>query len=258
MNTHQIHRDDQADIILRAEGICKSYGDARILDDISFEVKRGECIIVAGPSGTGKSTLLRCLNHLVPPDDGTIRFNGEVVDRNNINRIRRKMSMVFQDFALFDHLTVLSNVTIGLTKGKGIDRATAEGIASQKLRDVGLEDRLRSYPGELSGGQKQRVGIARALAMEPELVLFDEPTSALDPELIGEVLEIMKKLAKRQMTMMVVTHEMGFARSAGDRMFFMEGGKILEEGPIARLFSNPREKRTGEFLHKLEELYGKE
>ncbi len=248
---------EQPDVILKAEDIHKSYGETKILDGISFEVERGECIIIAGPSGTGKSTLLRCINHLVPPETGRIWFNGKEVARKNVNEIRQKMSMVFQDFALFDHLTVLSNVTIGLIKGKNMDKIAAREIASEKLTDVGLDRWMNVYPGELSGGQKQRVGIARALAMEPELILFDEPTSALDPELIGEVLEIMKKLAQRQMTMMVVTHEMGFARSAGDRMFFMEGGKILESGPITQMFSNPREKRTGEFLHKLEELYGK-
>jgi polar amino acid transport system ATP-binding protein len=245
------------DVILQAENIHKSYGKDKILDGISFEVKRGECIIIVGPSGTGKSTLLRCINYLVPPDKGHIWFNGQEVIRKNVNQVRLKMSMVFQDFALFDHLTALSNVMIGLTKGKKIDTDTAREIAIAKLTDVGLANRMKAYPGELSGGQKQRVGIARALAMEPELILFDEPTSALDPELIGEVLEIMKSLAKKNMTMMVVTHEMGFARSAGNRMFFMEGGKIIEEGSIQQLFSNPREKRTGEFLFKLEELYGK-
>lgn len=248
----------RSDVLLRAENIHKSYGKDKILDGISFEVKRGECIIIVGPSGTGKSTLLRCINYLVPPEKGHIWFNGREVDRKNVNRIRLKMSMVFQDFALFDHLTALSNVMIGLTKGKNVDAATAREIAIGKLTDMGLAERMNAYPGELSGGQKQRVGIARALAMEPELILFDEPTSALDPELIGEVLEIMKSLANKNMTMIVVTHEMGFARSAGDRMFFMEGGKIIEEGPIKQLFSNPKEKRTGEFLNKLEELYGKE
>lgn len=246
------------DVIITAENIHKSYGEKKILDGISFEVNRGECIIIAGPSGTGKSTLLRCINYLVPPDSGRIWFNGEEVIRKNVNRIRLKMSMVFQDFALFDHLTALSNVMIGLTKGKKVDAVTAREIAMTKLTDVGLAKRMNAYPGELSGGEKQRVGIARALAMEPDLILFDEPTSALDPELIGEVLDIMKLLAEKKMTLMVVTHEMGFARSAGDRMFFMEGGKIIEEGPIQQLFSNPREKRTGEFLQKLGELYGKE
>ena len=246
------------DVIVTAKNIHKAYGEKKILDGISFEVKRGECIIIAGRSGTGKSTLLRCINYLVPPDTGHIWFNGEEVVHKNVNRIRLKMGMVFQDFALFDHLNALANVTIGLTKGKKIKADQARETARAKLTDVGLAQRMHAYPGELSGGEKQRVGIARALAMEPDLILFDEPTSALDPELIGEVLEIMKSLADKNMTLMVVTHEMGFARSAGDRMFFMEDGKILEEGPIEQLFSNPREKRTGEFLQTLDELYGKE
>ena len=258
MNRSRDMRLKTRSVILKAENIHKSYGKAKILDGISFEIKRGECIILAGPSGTGKSTLLRCINFLVPPDQGHIWFNGQEIVRKNSNQMRLKMSMVFQDFALFEHLTALANVMIGLTKGKRLDTAQARRIAMAKLTEVGLAERAGAYPGELSGGQKQRVGIARALAMEPELILFDEPTSALDPELIGEVLEIMKSLANQNMTMMVVTHEMGFARSAGDRMFFMEGGKIVEEGPIQQLFSDPREKRTGEFLHKLEELYGKE
>lgn len=244
--------------ILKVDDVHKSYGDTQILRGISFSVKRGECIIIAGPSGTGKSTLLRCINYLVPPDKGRIWFNGEEITKKKVNRIRLKISMVFQDFALFDHLSALSNVMIGLTKGKKLEGKKAKEIAIAKLEEVGLLDKINSYPGELSGGQKQRVGIARALAMEPELILFDEPTSALDPELIGEVLEVMKGLAEKNMTMLVVTHEMGFARSAGDRMFFMDGGRIVEEGLIDQVFFNPTHIRTRQFLHKLEQLYGKE
>ena len=251
-------RARSSSVILRVEDVHKSYGANEVLKGISFNVKKGECVIIAGPSGTGKSTLLRCINYLIPPDKGHIWFNGEEITGKNANKIRQNIGMVFQDFALFNHLTALGNVMIGLTKGKKMGREKAKEIAIDKLGAVGLLDKINSYPGELSGGQKQRVGIARALAMEPEVILFDEPTSALDPELIGEVLEVMKKLVEANMTMLVVTHEMGFARSVGDRMLFMEGGVIIEEGPVRQLFSKPTKDRTKQFLHKLEGLYGKE
>ena len=249
---------NQGTPILKVIDLHKSYGDSEVLKGISFDVYRGECIIIAGPSGTGKSTLLRCINFLSPPDKGQVWFKDSQITKKRLNEVRRQISMVFQDFALFEHLTALRNVMTGLTKGKKMNKKLAKEIAMAKLADVGLAEKAGSYPGELSGGQKQRVGIARAIAMDPELILFDEPTSALDPELIGEVLEVMKNLAKENMTMLVVTHEMGFARSAGDRMLFMDGGVIVEEGPIRQLFANPKKERTGAFLHKLEELYGKE
>jgi len=245
-------------IVLKAENIHKSYGGLSVLRGISFEVKRGETKVIIGPSGTGKSTLLRCINQLSPPDKGRVWLDGvEITDpKVDINKVRSSIGMVFQDFNLFAHLPVLDNVRIGLTKVKGMEKKEATDLAMEELQRVGLRDKASSYPAELSGGQQQRVSIARALAMNPKLILFDEPTSALDPELIGEVLNVMINLAKGGMTMLVVSHEMGFARSVANEIIFMEHGVIVEEGPPQQLFSNPKHKRTGEFLHKITELYG--
>jgi len=245
-------------IVLKAENIHKSYGGLSVLRGISFEVKRGETKVIIGPSGTGKSTLLRCINQLSPPDKGRVWLDGvEITNpKVDINKVRSSIGMVFQDFNLFAHLPVLDNVRIGLTKVKGMEKKEATDLAMEELQRVGLRDKASSYPAELSGGQQQRVSIARALAMNPKLILFDEPTSALDPELIGEVLNVMINLAKEGMTMLVVSHEMGFARSVANEIIFMEHGVIVEEGPPQQLFSNPKHKRTGEFLHKITELYG--
>jgi len=247
-----------SDVILRVEDLHKAYGTEEVLKGISLEVRRGETKVIIGPSGTGKSTLLRCINRLTPPDRGRVWLEGvEITNpRVNINKIRQSIGFVFQDFNLFNHLTALDNVRIGLTKVKGMGKEEATEKALEELRRVGLEDKADAYPAELSGGQQQRVSIARALAMDPKLILFDEPTSALDPELIGEVLEVMIDLARSGMTMLVVTHEMGFARSVADEIIFMEGGVILEQGSPAQLFSNPKHRRTKEFLHKITELYG--
>ena len=247
------------DIILRVEDIHKRYGKEEILKGISFEIKKGETKVIIGPSGSGKSTLLRCINQLTIPDSGRVWLENEEVThtKKNINQFRQKMGMVFQDFNLFDHLTALKNVEIGLVRVKKMDKKEAKEKAIEELRQVGLEEQANLYPAQLSGGQKQRVSIARALAMDPKVMLFDEPTSALDPELIGEVLEVIKKLALSGMTMVVVTHEMGFARSVANEIIFVEKGLILESDSPSRLFSNPKYDRTKQFLNKMTELYGK-
>ncbi|MFC1858387.1 amino acid ABC transporter ATP-binding protein [Thermodesulfobacteriota bacterium] len=244
--------------ILKVEHIHKSYGDTEVLKGISFEMLKGETKVIIGPSGTGKSTLLRCINRLVAPDKGRVWLDGEEVSehKSNIDEMRSLIGMVFQDFNLFTHLSALDNVRIGLIKVKGMDKNTANEFAMEELRRVGLVDKAQSYPAELSGGQQQRVSIARALAMTPKLMLFDEPTSALDPELIGEVLSVMIKLAQEGMTMLVVSHEMGFARSVSDEIIFMENGYIVEQGSPQQLFVNPRNQRTKEFFEKIIELYG--
>lgn len=244
--------------LLVVEDIHKSFGDMKVLNGVSFHLEKREKKVIIGPSGTGKSTLLRCINQLTTPDKGRVWLNGEDItdSRVNIPRIRQQIGMVFQHFNLFAHLRALDNVCIGLTKVKGLTKKEALQKAMDELDRVGLADKAGSYPAELSGGQQQRVGIARALAMDPQLILFDEPTSALDPELIGEVLKVMENLAKEGMTMLLVTHEMGFARSICDEIIFMEKGEILEKGPPEQFFSNPRHKRTRQFLHKITELYG--
>jgi len=247
-----------SEAILIIEDIHKRYGREEVLRGVSFEVAKGETKVIIGPSGTGKSTLLRCINRLTPPDRGRVWLDGVEVShpKTNINKIRAQIGFVFQDFNLFTHLTALDNVRLGLLKVKRLDRKRATEIALAELERVGLADKVRAYPAELSGGQQQRVSIARALAMDPKVILFDEPTSALDPELIGEVLEVMTGLAREGMTMVVVSHEMGFARSVADEIIFMEGGVIVEQGPPERLFTSPKEKRTAEFLRKITELYG--
>nr|WP_208403706.1 amino acid ABC transporter ATP-binding protein [Paenibacillus sp. BK720] len=223
------------------------------MNGIDAEIAKGEVVVVIGPSGSGKSTFLRCLNLLETPTDGVIEYEGKrLTDRNtNINELRQSMGMVFQQFNLFPHKTVLQNITLAPTKVQNVAKAEADKIGLELLRRVGLEEKRDTYPNRLSGGQKQRVAIARALAMRPHVMLFDEPTSALDPEMVGEVLDVMKSLAKEGMTMIIVTHEMGFAREVGDRLLFIDGGQIVEQGPPREVFANPQHPRTKEFLSKV-------
>ncbi len=244
--------------ILVVENIYKAYGKTEILKGVSFTVNKGETKVIIGPSGAGKSTLLKCINQLIIPDKGRVFLNGEEVlhSHSQINRFRQKIGMVFQNFYLFDHITALENVEVALLKVKKMKRFEAREKALKELARVGMKDKAHLYPAELSGGQAQRVSIARALAMDPEVMLFDEPTSALDPELTGEVLEVMKDLAKEGVTMVVVTHEMGFASSVADEVIFMEEGKILESGPPIQIFFHPQEERTKKFLSRISELYG--
>jgi len=241
------------------EDLSKQYGGQDVLKGISLTVNEGETVVIIGPSGTGKSTLLRCINLLTKADRGRIWLDDQEITTPDVDEdeVRSHIGMVFQDFLLFNHLTALGNVMVGLTKVLGMPRDEAESKAMEELARVGLGDNAEQYPGQLSGGQKQRVAIARALAMDPRVILFDEPTSALDPELIGEVLEVMGKLAHEGMTMLVVTHEMGFAREVADRIVFIEKGVVVEDGPPNDLFRRPRVERTREFLWKLTELYGK-
>ena len=228
-------------------------GEIRALDGVSADIKKGEVVVVIGPSGSGKSTFLRCLNLLERPTGGTITFNGvDITDSKcNINIHRQKMGMVFQHFNLFPHMTILKNMTLAPVKLLGKSQAEAEKKARELLDRVGLGDRADAYPNQLSGGQKQRIAIVRALCMEPEVMLFDEPTSALDPEMVGEVLEVMKQLAREGMTMVVVTHEMGFAREVGSRVIFMDGGKIIEENTPGEIFDHPQSERLQSFLAKV-------
>ena len=243
--------------MLEVKDIHKSYGDLEVLKGITFNMKKGSTKVIIGTSGTGKSTLLRCINQLNPPDKGEIWLDGEEITKPkiDINRIRQKIGFVFQEFNLFNHLTAVRNVSIGLEKVKGISKDKAHDKAIEELTRVGLKDKSNQYPAQLSGGQKQRVGIARALAMDPSIILFDEPTSALDPELIGDVLDVMKGLAG-EVAMLVVTHEMGFARNVADEIIFMEGGVIVESGPPKLMFQKPKKRRTKEFLGKISTLYG--
>ena len=233
--------------------LSKSFGDHLVLDDISEHIHPGEKVVVIGPSGSGKSTFLRCLNLLEIPTKGSITFDGtEITDpKVDIDRIRRQMGMVFQHFNLFPNMTIRKNITLAPVQTGLMKQAQADQQAMELLRRVGLEDKADSYPNQLSGGQKQRIAIVRALAMKPKLMLFDEPTSALDPEMVGEVLDVMKQLAQEGMTMVVVTHEMGFAREVGDRVLFMADGKIVEQNTPAEIFSHPREERTKALLSKV-------
>nr|WP_284446383.1 amino acid ABC transporter ATP-binding protein [Paenibacillus hunanensis] len=231
----------------------KSFGKNEVLTGIDIDIAQGEVVVVIGPSGSGKSTFLRCLNLLEQPTGGEIYFEDELITarKYDIDSARRKMGMVFQHFNLFPHKTVLQNLTIAPIKVKKTDTASAQKIALDLLQTVGLADKKDAYPNQLSGGQKQRIAIARALAMQPHVMLFDEPTSALDPEMVGEVLEVMKKLAQQGMTMVIVTHEMGFAREVGDRIIFMDGGRIVEQGTPEQVFGLPSNARTQDFLSKV-------
>ena len=241
------------DILIKAENLEKSFGEIEVLKGISTEIKKGEVVVVIGPSGSGKSTFLRTLNLLEEPTGGHIYFEGtDITDRSvNINIHRQKMGMVFQQFNLFPNMTVLKNMTIAPVKVLKKNKTEAEKRAIELLERVGLADRANAYPSQLSGGQKQRVAIVRALCMQPDVMLFDEPTSALDPEMVGEVLEVMKALAEDGMTMVVVTHEMGFAREVADRVLFIDEGIIMEEGTPEKIFTNPKSARLKDFLSKV-------
>ncbi|NHM32865.1 amino acid ABC transporter ATP-binding protein [Neobacillus terrae] len=240
-------------IIISVKNLKKSFGSVEVLKDINAEVKEKEVICVIGPSGSGKSTFLRCLNRLEDISGGEVVINGNNITdpKVNINKVRQEVGMVFQQFNLFPHKTVLENITLAPMKVRSAEKAETEKRAMELLDKVGLREKANSYPGELSGGQKQRVAIARALAMNPKIMLFDEPTSALDPEMVGDVLEVMQQLAKEGMTMVVVTHEMGFAKEVGDRVIFMDGGYIVEENTPDELFGNPQHNRTKSFLSKV-------
>lgn len=239
--------------MIHVNNLHKYFGENEVLKGINENIKKGEVVVVIGPSGSGKSTFLRCLNLLEVPTDGEIIFEGQNITdkKTDINKIREKMGMVFQQFNLFPHKTVLQNLTIAPMQVKNKSRNEAEKIAKDLLAKVGLLEKANAYPASLSGGQKQRIAIARALAMEPDVMLFDEPTSALDPEMVGEVLNVMKNLAKEGMTMVVVTHEMGFAKEVGDRILFMDGGNIVEQGTPEEIFTNPKNPRTIDFLSKV-------
>lgn len=240
--------------ILRIEDVHKSYGNLQVLKGVSLTVQPQEVVVLVGPSGSGKSTLLRCINLLSPPTKGRIWLEDQDITAPGVNqdRVRQRIGMVFQEFNLFTHLTALGNVMIGLTKVRKMRKNEARDLAMFELERVGLADRAHYYPAQLSGGQKQRVAIARALGMDPHIMLFDEPTSALDPELTGEVLAVMQKLASEGMTMIVVSHEMGFARQVADRVVFMEGGVVVEEGPPQRMFEQAVHERTRAFLRTIE------
>ena len=239
--------------MISVKNLKKSFGDLEVLKNINIDIKPQEVVVVIGPSGSGKSTFLRCINLLEVITDGHIYIEGvDLADKKtNINKVREEVGMVFQQFNLFPHKTVLENIMLAPMKVRKWSEGKAEKIAKELLQKVGLDDKANVYPDSLSGGQKQRVAIARALAMEPNIMLFDEPTSALDPEMVGEVLEVMKQLAKEGMTMVVVTHEMGFAREVGDRVVFMDGGYIVEENVPKELFENPQHERTKAFLSKI-------
>ncbi len=239
--------------MIDVKNLSKSFGDHLVLDDLTEHISEGEKVVIIGPSGSGKSTFLRCLNLLEIPSAGSITFDGvEITDpKVDINAVRRQMGMVFQHFNLFPNMTVRKNITLAPVRTKLMTQQEADDIATTLLRRVGLEDKADAYPNQVSGGQKQRIAIVRALAMKPKLMLFDEPTSALDPEMVGEVLEVMKELARDGMTMVVVTHEMGFAREVATRVLFMDEGKVLEQGPPSAVFGNPQCDRLQSFLAKV-------
>ncbi len=239
--------------MIKTNNLKKTFGEKEVLKGINEEIKEGEVVVVIGPSGSGKSTFLRCLNLLEEPTSGEVLFDNQVINQKgvNIDEVRTKMGMVFQNFNLFPHLTVLQNITIGPLQINKVSKEEAHQIATDLLQSMGLADKAEAYPNSLSGGQKQRIAIARALAMQPKMMLFDEPTSALDPEMVGEVLQVMKNLATNGMTMVVVTHEMGFAREVGDRILFMDEGYIVEQGTPEQLFDQPQNERTQNFLSKV-------
>jgi polar amino acid transport system ATP-binding protein len=240
-------------VLLSLRGVAKQFGGRTAVAGCSLEVHEGEIVVIIGPSGCGKTTLLRCINHLETPSAGTVVLKGQALAGGewDLARQRRRIGFVFQRFNLFHHLTALDNVAVGPRRVLGLDERTAREVARAQLERVALGEHLGKRPAQLSGGQQQRVAIARSLAMRPELMLFDEPTSALDPELVTEVLEVMRQLALERMTMLVVTHEMGFARQVADRVIFMDGGHFVEEGPPDRLFGHPKEERTRQFLSHL-------
>lgn len=239
--------------MIKTLGLKKRFGNLEVLKGIDQEIDKGEVLVVIGPSGSGKSTFLRCLNLLEVPDEGDVIVDGEKINQKgvNIDHVREKMGMVFQQFNLFPHMTILENITLAPINVKGMNKVEAEEKALVLLKRFGLEDKKNSYPKSLSGGQKQRIAIVRALAMEPEVMLFDEPTSALDPEMVGEVLDVMKTLAEDGMTMVIVTHEMGFAKEVADKVIFMDGGYILEQNTPEEIFNNPQEERTKDFFGKI-------
>ena len=239
--------------IIKVEHLSKKFGENEVLKDINYEIKQGEVVVIIGPSGSGKSTFLRCMNLLETPTSGQILFEGQDITdpKNDIFKMREKMGMVFQNFNLFPNMSVLDNITLSPVKVKKENKQAAETYAKELLKTVGLPDKANAYPQSLSGGQQQRIAIARALAMKPDVMLFDEPTSALDPEMVGEVLGVMQRLAKEGMTMVIVTHEMGFAKEVGDKIVFMDGGYIVEEGTPEEVFGNPQHNRTKDFLSKV-------
>ena len=240
-------------VLFEIKGLQKKFGELTVFDGLDETISKGDVVVIIGPSGGGKSTFIRCLNLLEQPTEGTILFEGQDITAKgfDVNRHRQKVGMVFQQFNLFNNLTVLENITISQIKVKGLSQAESEAKAMTLLKRVGLDDKAGSYPSQLSGGQKQRIAIVRALAMEPDVLLFDEPTSALDPEMVGEVLQVISDLAKDGITMVVVTHEMGFARKVGTRVLFMDGGQIAEEGTPEQIFEHPQNPRTKEFLSKV-------
>ncbi|WP_033171388.1 amino acid ABC transporter ATP-binding protein [Selenomonas sp. ND2010] len=238
--------------MINIENLYKSYGDVHVLKGVDLNVKEKEVVVIIGPSGSGKSTLLRCMNYLEVPTKGKVTVDGILLDGEaNINKVREEVGMVFQRFNLFPHMTVLENIMLAPMKVRKVSREAAEKEARELLARVGVADKADNYPTQLSGGQQQRVAIARALAMKPKVMLFDEPTSALDPEMVGEVLDVMRKLAKAGMTMVIVTHEMGFAREVGDRLLFVDEGRIIEQGDPKEVFENPQQERTKMFLSKV-------
>ena len=237
--------------MIDVKGLQKNYGGLQVLKGVDLTINKGDCVVLVGPSGCGKSTFLRCLNRLEEPDGGHVIFNGKEVTDHDIDHVRQKMGMVFQHFNLFPHLTIRRNITIAPVKNKIMTQAQADKRADELLAMVGLSDKADAYPAQLSGGQKQRIAIARTLAMNPDVILFDEPTSALDPEMVGEVLELMKKLAEGGMTMIVVTHEMGFAREVASRVLFMADGKIQEQGTPQEIFTDPKNPRLRDFLARV-------
>ena len=248
-----LEADRDGEPLVELSQVSKSFGDNLVLDGIDLSIRRGEAIVVAGPSGSGKSTMLRCINGLEPIDSGQIRFSGQPVDAvgKGIHRLRAEIGMVFQQFNLFPHKSVLENITLAPIQVKGLSPDEAKEAARKLLERVGIPEKAEDYPADLSGGQQQRVAIARALAMEPRLMLFDEPTSALDPEMIREVLDVMRDLARDGMTMIVVTHEMGFAREVCDRLVFIDDGRIVEEGPPDEFFAAAKSDRAREFVDKI-------
>src|SRR5687768_12302518 len=244
---------DDGGPLVELDQVTKSFGDNVVLKDVDLTVERGSATVIAGPSGSGKSTLLRCINGLEPIDSGEVRFEGQPIDYSGkaVTRLRAEIGMVFQQFNLFPHMTARQNIVLGPVKGKGMRRGDADNREHERLALIGIPEKENEFPADLSGGQQQRVAIARALAMDPKLMLFDEPTSALDPEMIREVLDVMRDLARGGMTMVVVTHEMGFAREVCDRLVFIDDGRIVEEAPPAEFFSNAKSERAREFVDKI-------